>query len=652
MRRHHFAVLLAVFAIIGLALATVLPAEAQDRTLDWRRWDVDVQINEDGTFDVRETYEIEFIGGPFTFGYREIPFSQFENLTDVRVVEEGVVYEQNFSGNANTFHVVEDDGNFVITWYFPPATNEARTFTVEYKIHGGIIISEEVGDRFFWKAIGPDHAYPIGSSTVVVRMPPGATIDTSIEPATFGPDATYEISDDLTTVTYYAENIRANQEFEVGVRFPHGFIPSEKPAWQAAYEREQTWNDTVRPVLNLGLGVASILLLGGGLFGVYMLWVTRGRDPKVGPVPEYLSEPPSDLRPGVVGTLLDEQADMQDIIATLVDLARRDVIHMQEIEEVGFLGLTTSKNFVFHRIPENEQDLQPYEKTLIKKMFGSREQVELEDLQNKFYTAIPTLQNQLYKAAVKEGLFPENPKSVRSRWSSLGIGGLVLAVGGACLAGAALADMVDAVLCPFVSLGVVSVAMLIAGRAMPVKTQKGAEEAAKWRAFKTYLEHAEQYTDLQEVTDQFDRYLPYAIALGLERTWLNKFSRVPGTPIPRWYYPVGMPYGPRGYYGTSGTSSGTTRGRVGAPAGSAGPRDVRGDAVRPAPSLDSMSQNLAGSLSSMSAGLATMLNSTANTFRSQPSSSGGSGGGFSGGGFSGGGFSGGGGGGGGGAGFG
>lgn len=649
MRRHHFAVLFAILLVIGLTLVTVLPAEAQERTLDWHRWDVDIQINADGTFDVRETYEIEFIGGMFSFGYREIPFSQFEDLTNVRVVEGGVVYEENFSGTANTFHAILDDGDYVITWYFPPTKDATRTFTVEYTIHGGIIISEEVGDRFFWKAIGPDHAYPIGSSTVVVRMPPGATIDTSIEPATFGPDATYEVSDDLTTVTYYAENIRANQEFEVGVRFPHGFIPSEKPSWQAAYEREQTWNDRVRPVLNLGLGVVSILLLGGGLFGVYMLWVTRGRDPKAGPVPEYLSEPPSDLRPGVVGTLLDEQADMQDIIATLVDLARRDVIHMQEVEEVGFLGLTTTKNFVFHRIPENEQDLQPYEKTLIKKMFGRRDQVELEDLQNKFYTAIPTLQNQLYAAAVKQGLFPDNPKSVRSRWMTLGAGGLVIAVGGAFFAGAALTGMADAALCPFVSLGVVSVVMLIVSQAMPVKTQKGADEAAKWRAFKTYLEHAEQYTDLQEVTDQFDKYLPYAIALGLERTWLNKFSRVPGTPIPRWYYPVGVPYGQRGYYGTS---TGTTRGRVGAPAGSAGPPDMRGDAVRPAPSLDSMSQNLAGSLSSMSAGLATMLNSTANTFRSQPSSSGGSGGGFSGGGFSGGGFSGGGGGGGGGAGFG
>lgn len=649
MKRHHYTVLFAIVAVISLAFLVAPSARAQDRTLDWHRWDVDIQINEDGTFDVRETYEIEFIGGPFTFGYREIPFDQFEDLTGFSVSEGGQTYDESFSEGSNTFYVTQDDGNRIVTWYFPPTTNETRTFDVEYTVHGGIIISEEVGDRFFWKAVGPDHAYPIGSSTVVVRMPPGATIDTAIEPATFGPDATYEVSDDLTTVTYYAENIPTNQEFEVGVRFPHGFIPSEKPTWQAEYEREQTWNDTVRPVANLGLGALSIVLLGGGLFGVYMLWSSRGRDPKVGPVPEYLSEPPSDLRPGVVGTLLDEQADMQDIIATLVDLARRGVIDMQEIEEKQFLGLSTTQDFIFRRRPEGEENLHPYEKTLIKKMFGRKDEVRLEDLQNKFYTAIPVLQSQLYEEAVKQDLFPQNPKSVRSRWTALGVGGLVVAVGGAFCAGAAFAGMIDAVLCPFVALGVVSVAMLVVGRAMPAKSQKGAEEAAKWRAFKTYLQNAEHYVDLKEVTEQFDKYLPYAIALGLERTWLNKFSRVPGTPIPPWYYPVGMPYGHRGYYGTS---AGGTRGRAGAPVGDVGPRDVRGDAVGPAPSLDSMSQNLAGSLSSMSTGLASMLNSTANTFRSTPSSSGGSGGGFSGGGFSGGGFSGGGGGGGGGAGFG
>lgn len=645
MKRHIHRLSLTLTVILGLLLLFVPAVNAQSKTIEWPRWDADIQINSDGTFDVQETYEIQFIGGPFTFGYRNIPTDQVEGITNFLVREGNTTYTEAQTESANTFYVSRDGGDYVVNWFFPPTTNATRTFTVEYTVQGGLIINQEIGDRFFWKAVGPDHAYPIGSSTVTVSLPPGATVDTAIEPATFGPDnATYNISADQTSVTYHAENIPANQEFEVGVRFPAGFVPSEKPSWQAQYEREQTWNDTYRPMANLGLGAVALLLLGGGLFGVYFLWSSKGRDPKVGPVPEYLSEPPSDLPPGIVGTLLDEQADMQDIIATLVDLARRGAIDMQEVEKSQFLGLTKSKEFVFRRRDDFDEPLRPYEQTLIKKMFGRSTEVDLEDLQNKFYTAVPTLQSQLYKETVDAGLFPKSPKSVRGSWVAIGVGGLVIAIGAGFCAASAFADMVQAVLCPFASLGVVSIAMLIVGQAMPVKTRKGAEEAAKWNAFKTYLKNAEYYKDLNEVTDQFDQYLPYAIAFGLERAWVNKFSRISSTPIPTWYYPVGMPYGARRrYYGVPGSTAGMGS------AGGGGLRDLQSEAVRPAPSLDSMSESMFGGLNSMSEGLFSMLNSTANTFRSSPSSSGS---GHSGGGFSGGGFSGGGGGGGGGAGFG
>lgn len=632
--------------LLALALVVVLlallpgHAAAQEKSLVWHRWDSDIQINSDGAFRVVEVFEIEFVGGPFTFGYRDIPKSQFESIQDFAVREGGVTYSQERSENANTFYITENSNEYVVNWFYPSTSNETRVFTVEYTVVGGIIISEDVGDRFFWKAVGPDHAYPIGSSTVTVHMPPGATVDMSIEPATFGPTATYQIAGDQTSVTFNAEDIPANQEFEVGVRFPHGYISAEKPSWQAEYEREQTWNDRFRPALNLTLGGLGILILIGGSFGVFLLWTMRGRDPKVGLVPSYLADPPSDLPPGLAGTLVDEKADMQDIIATLVDLARRGAIDMQE-EEKKVFGLTTSKDFVFHKNEAFDEPLRDYEETLIDEMFGSRSEVDLDDLRNKFYKSVPKIQGKLYAEAVERDLFPKNPKTVRGRWTALGIGGLVLSIAMGCFTAAAFVSRIDAILCPFVSLGFASLVVAILGRVMPVKTRKGAEEAAKWQAFKEYLRNVDRYNDLEQVTDQFDRYLPYAIAFGLERAWVNRFSQVPGTPVPGWYYPVGIPY----------HRGGPSRGRpagAGGEAGTGGMRDLRGEAVRPSPSLDGMSEGMFGGLSSMSDGLFSMLNSTASTFRSQPSSSGSGGGG----GFSGGGFSGGGGGGGGGAGFG
>jgi uncharacterized membrane protein YgcG len=643
-RRWYSTILLTVFLVLLAALFTS-PVRAQNKTLRWHTWDADIQINTDGTFHVREVYQIEFLGGPFTFGYRDIPIDQFEELKDFAVREDAVEYREARSEAPNTFYWTRDSENYRINWFFPSTTDQTRTFTVEYTVVGGIIISEDVGDRFFWKAVGPDHDFPIESSTVTVRMPQGHAFDTTIEPFTYGVEATCAFEAEATRATCHSDYLPAGQYFEIGLRFPHGIIPAEEPSWQASYEREQSWNDVGRPAWNVGLGALAILILIGGLGIVYLMWLFSGRDPDIGPVPSYLTEPPSDLPPGVAGTLVDEKADLQDIIATVVDLARRGVLEMEEHENKVF-GITASRTFTFRKSANSDSPLRDYERLLITEMFGMREEIDLDDLNQKFYTAVPRLQKELYDETVKAGLFPLSPKAVRGRYLGMGIVGLVLAAGIGFCAGAAvpgfLAGPVDTILCPFMAMGTAAVAMMIASGSMPVKTRAGAEESAKWRAFKTYLSNTERFADLQQVTEQFDRFLPYAIAFGLERTWINKFARVPGTPTPGWYIPVGG----RPYYGGMHTA-----GDGGAALGkdvSRGGRDLSGEAVRPAPSLDSMSDRMSGGLNAMSAGLMTMLNSTASTFTSVPASSSSGGGG----GFSGGGFSGGGGGGGGGAGFG
>ena len=55
------------------------------------------------------------------------------------------------------------------------------------------------------------------------------------------------------------------------------------------------------------------------------------------------------------------------------------------------------------------------------------------------------------------------------------------------------------------------------------------------RQFKTYLKNIKQYADIEQSGDIFDKYLAYAIAFGLERSFINTFSQSPTTPIPPWY---------------------------------------------------------------------------------------------------------------------
>jgi uncharacterized membrane protein len=193
-----------------------------------------------------------------------------------------------------------------------------------------------------------------------------------------------------------------------------------------------------------------------------------------------------------------------------------------------------------------------------------------------------------------------------------------------------LAQYSGAFPCLAVALGMSGVSILVASRFMPAKSVKGSEAAAKWEAFRNYLEEIEDLDELENAGEIFEKFLPYAIAFGMNQSFVNKFARMADTPAPGWYVPY-----PRRGLPTSGGGRGLAK-EVGTGAGAG-----RGG-------LQGMSEGLSGGLQSMSDGLTTMLNSTGRILGSAPSSSGSSGGG----GFSGGGFSGGGGGGGGGRGFG
>ena len=211
----------------------------------------------------------------------------------------------------------------------------------------------------------------------------------------------------------------------------------------------------------------------------------------------------------------------------------------------------------------------------------------------------------------------------------LGFALVAIGIGiGICLA-SALAEFTTMFPCLFGGMVLTGIAVIIAGGAMPAKTVKGSEAAARWKAFKVYLQRIDKYEDMEKVGELFEKYLPYAMAFGIRDSFVRRFAAEPSTPMPTWW----IPYGHHMYGGPSTVSTG----RGGASSGPKGPGGLEG-----------MSQSMTGGLASMSAGLTSMLNSTGRVLRSAPSSSGTSGGG----GFSGGGFSGGGGGGGGSAGFG
>lgn len=709
-------------------------AQSDGRTVRATRYDVELAVQQGGDVLVRETQEIAFRGGAFQQGFRRIPLARMEGIRDVRVEEVAPAAQAYRSGrdapytfalSGQTSGGGSGSGDLLVEWWFPPTGaaqgGASRTFVISYRAVG-VVRFYEGGDQLRWQVLGTDRPYEIERSTITLRLPPDVSVPagswmTDLYPRRYLRDS----ASSGNTVTWQAADISANEDIEVRAQWPSGIVAGSPPAWQAAADAADQRNEILGPVLTLGAGAAGLLIpLIGGL-ALLTVWYTRGRDPRIGQVPPELDSPPSDLPPALVGTVVDEHADAQDVVATVLDLAARGVIAIREVPLAGAAGQASmaagvGRDFELQLLQERaslDGDLRPFERRVLDSFFTRGATVRISELGGWFQRAVPGLQEVLHQEVVDARLFVGDPDRVRQRYRRVGT---LVVVAGVVLGFAACSAVPDfAFVAWWPGLGVIVLGVLltaVAGR-MPQWTAAGALEAARWRAYARYLSRAApqaltlpgggaaplprrangrvEGSDTSEPSagveisplergEVFQRALPYAVALGIERTWVEKFSRA-GTPVPRWFEPpvvvlggptlgggpFGGPFGPyRGGYGRrrrgrgyvpvpggwgGGVFPGVPPGRQGQAAG-AGESIPSGDGDGAGGGgLQGWSDRGAGGLEQASGSLVDLLNAASEAL-SRGGGSGWSGGGRGGGHFGGGGsFGGGGGSGGGGSGF-
>ncbi len=603
MRRTSFLISL-LLLLSFLAVSNVAYAQ---KTFYWEAFDVDLRLRADGTMDVTEQQTLVFGGDDFTFGFAIIPYNRLDDIRNISVREGDRVYRQtNLGGQPYTFTAEDLGDELEIRWYFPP-TQGSHTYTFGYTVDGVVRVAEE-GNQVFWMAVPDDVPGAVNSSRVTLSVPEGVTIlSTLAQVDGIEKGASVDISEDVRRATFTTQNIGNGRTFEAGVRFPTEQMALSAPEWQ----RQEDLNGTY----GLLFLVVGVLLAIAGPIGVLMVWYSLGRDPESLFSAEYITTPPDNTPPGLVGSLVDEKADMRDILSTLVDLARRGYIHIKEEKSDHVYTLTNS----------NTDDLKPFEQQLIRSLFGGSSSKKLSQLRYKFADKLPKLRQALYSELVAQHYFRRSPDTVRNGWRAIGILATVVAIGLIFLLANALTS-VATVVCLGMGILPGGLLMIYVATHMPRKTQEGAEAAAQWGAFQEYLRNIDKYDDLAEASEIFEKYLPYAVAFGFERGWIRKFEKIPTVTPPIWYDPY-----PRRRYGRGGMIGWGGFGRN-QPSSTTSPRSGTPTEGGGIPSLDTMSESMTGGLEGMSKGLTDMLNATSRTMKSvEPKQASSGGGGFSGG---------------------
>ena len=548
---------LAALAALVVPVLGASPAWAADQSTgrEITRYDVTADVDADGVAHVRIDLDFDFGDDPGHGPYLSLVTRQRYDDARDRVFRYSDITASSPSGAPAGVNR-EDDPYAVVLRIGDANVDDVsgvQRYVVTYTVDGWInpAGTQHSGDELYWNVIGTGWDVPLSGLSVRVTGPaavqgatcfagpPGST-DPCTEAGTTGRSATFRqdllpVGDEWTTVTGWP-----------GGTF-HG-APILEPRFEPA-----------APLDPAGPGgiAAGVLALGG-------LWLVVARVRTVGRDQEYLGltpglrpasgqatlvgprrraavgvqfAPPEGTRPGEIGTLVDEKADPVDVTATLVDLAVRGYLRIDEVprEDPG----QKPTDWTLVQLREPDPALLGFERTLLTSLFSGRSEVKLSDLKTTFASSMASVQKALYQHVTDNHWFRANPSTVRALWLGGGfaalVGGVILTV---LLAGTQA--QLKGVALLGIAVAVVGLALVVVSRAAPARTPDGTAVLAQTLGFRRYLATAEaNQLKFEEGQDIFSRYLPYAIVFGLADRWARVFAELAASgrtvPAPTWY---------------------------------------------------------------------------------------------------------------------
>lgn len=526
--------------LIALPVLVTMASSAQtDRSAAWQRWDVtlsdfDLAANR---FRVTETQAVAFTG-TFERGTRRIALNNLEDITAIAVRVEGASLPLDCSLTTGAVCVTDDNGERVIRYSFPaPISNKTITIVIEYTVVGALRIFPD-GDQLQWQAIPADHSGAIASSLITVELPAALAPREGVDPVeTSGAPADIRVSGSIIRAQA-SRAIAPDEAFSIRAQFPHT-AGARVPAWQTSQSSAAAQGGDPLALINLAVLALGLLGgVGGGLF-----WFARSRtraDIAVSPtvVPEYLTDPPSDLPPALAALLIRDSlhGDVKAVLGTIVDLAHKGFLRLEETATAS-----GAKTLTFVRIASARPGvtLLAHEQFLLDTLFQAQNARALPDLTNTFVYQLRPFNDRVVTALSMRGLIDPQLPHARHRQRGYARTLLFLALFGGFVAWSVLPpELRGAGIVVALALLANAAALWLFAPPAGVVTPKGREDQAKWRAFRTYLDRIDVYQQkLGLPPTNFERYLPYTIAFGTEKRWIAQYSQRPDTPVPDWYLP-------------------------------------------------------------------------------------------------------------------
>jgi len=512
--------------LIALASSLLLVPRAGARS--WRVSDFHdtITIGADGSAAVQERITLSFEGewrGIHRFIPIQYPGPNGTNYTLFLKIE----HVTDGEGSTLKYDSSISNGQRDLKIYIPGAVSTTRTVEIDYAVRNGMRFFED-HDEFYWNVTGNDWPVPIDHAEAGVSFPASAAGSLRAQAFTgvYGSaerDATADVNDsDVSVATTSPLPMRGG--LTIDVYLPKGILQEPGGFTRAL------WFLGSNPIVFLPFWTLAVM---------FTLWWYRGRDPDPGVSVAPMYEPPAGLSPAEAGTLLEDTIHPRDITSTIVDLAVRGFVKIEEVQDNGLFF--HHKDYVFHLlIPKQEwQGLAPHEAVMLNHMFTDGDQVRLSALKNRFYTALPAIRQDIMSQLRQKGMYLLDPQSA----NGYSVGAIVVIVAPLIIAQATGYEDVFSPLGLLIGSGIISaIVWWLFARQMTAKTVKGGRTRVAVLGFQEFMNRVDADRLKRMPPNTFEKFLPYAMALGVEHQWARAFAGLITSP-PTWYVPVGG-YGP------------------------------------------------------------------------------------------------------------
>ncbi len=440
-------------------------------------------------------------------------------------------------------------------WDFQ-ARNERKTFHIRYRVSGGVLRHADACE-LYWQAIGDGWDKPTEAAVATVRLPAPAAEIKDLLVFGHGPLSGVARIEDARTASFRATHLAARQILEIRFLWPLGLtdggtsdgrtlasIRAEEARFvQDTIERnrrrlETEARKTDREHFWIRLWLLGLLVLPLLWLPFFLrVWRRAGRDYRFDDIPPYVHEPPSDLSPALVETLLreGEAPTARAYTATIFDLARRGFIEIEDVrvEKHGLFGPKTSvdTNLTLRKDLSDGGPLEPFERAVLEVLFVDAAGGEATKGAS---LGLGALQNYLKKHVAEfQPWFQTWTKDVKAEGRARGF----IEAESLRLRNIYLAVTVPLALLTLNVVMIVLAAVLIPK--MKRRTRPWARENEMWKGLKRFLDDFSEFKETpSEAYKLWESYLVYGIVFGNAKRILKSLSIVlrderAATPV--WY---------------------------------------------------------------------------------------------------------------------